>query len=747
MYQQDGDHLSQDGSRLTDNDCTSFTQADKGHSRNALGISMWEGTPLREVPQDPWQTDSCLSCGSPGAPFLAPSSKVAQWPTPGPRVSCPQKATTACHLSMHGIPVSVEERGIHVARRQRAGPSLLPCFHGSYFPAGVVESGTYAVYAKGARRLCPPNRPVVSMWDLSLVLEALQAPPFEPLAQIDLKWLSMKTAFLLAMASAKRGKSLPLGSGVTPRGASRHHVSVHGVLLDVICSTASWTSLNTFARFYRVNVASPHPLEGVLRRHSYITVRYRAPEVLLRSTSYNSPIDQWAVGCIMAELYTLRPLFPGSSEVDTIFKICQVLGTPKKNDWPEGYLLANAMNFRWPQCIPSSLKTLIPNASPEAIHLMSDLLQWDPKKRPASAQALRYSYFHVGQALGTPQQILEQGRPQPNLVPMEPPLQAHTVMQQPLLLKPVPPSQPPPNQHCSSRPLQQVQPSPVSAAAQAAIYQRHTDLLREQSKHILNPEPTQGTAQSHLPFIVDKGPQTKTREQSENTNLPNYHLKPKGGRRRWGHSTGQHKGDEWEDSEDIDLSLSVLGKSNFSTEKSRHGDSALPRYSNALDYSRPKVQDDGPLNLNKTANYQEPSRTASAKQHYLRQSRYLPGIATKKNVSLNASKDFSNSHLWGNGTIPFGGTLPSRGAHGTNTIPGGYLPSFYKKDIGSPGQRGPQVSLVESTTSNYATWRSGRSHLSSNISLPTKSTLGTLPRAPVQSIHGRTDWSAKYGHR
>lgn len=58
--------------------------------------------------------------------------------------------------------------------------------------------------------------------------------------------------------------------------------------------------------------------------------RYRAPEVLLRSTTYSSPIDQWAVGCIMAELYTLRPLFPGSSEVDTIFKICQVLGTPKK---------------------------------------------------------------------------------------------------------------------------------------------------------------------------------------------------------------------------------------------------------------------------------------------------------------------------------------------------------------------------------------------------------------------------------
>lgn len=61
-----------------------------------------------------------------------------------------------------------------------------------------------------------------------------------------------------------------------------------------------------------------------------LTYRYRAPEVLLRSTNYSSPIDIWAVGCIMAELYTLRPLFPGSSEIDEIFKICSVLGTPSK---------------------------------------------------------------------------------------------------------------------------------------------------------------------------------------------------------------------------------------------------------------------------------------------------------------------------------------------------------------------------------------------------------------------------------
>lgn len=60
------------------------------------------------------------------------------------------------------------------------------------------------------------------------------------------------------------------------------------------------------------------------------SLRYRAPEVLLRSTYYNSPIDIWALGCIMAEVYSFRPLFPGNSEVDEIFKICSVLGTPNK---------------------------------------------------------------------------------------------------------------------------------------------------------------------------------------------------------------------------------------------------------------------------------------------------------------------------------------------------------------------------------------------------------------------------------
>jgi len=140
----------------------------------------------------------------------------------------------------------------------------------------------------------------------------------------------------------------------------------------------------------------------------YVSTRwYRAPEVLLRSTSYNAPIDIWAVGAIMAELFTLRPLFPGTSETDEIFKICSVLGAPTHNTWPEGMKLASSMNFKFPQVVPTPLSALIPNASPEAIQLMTDLLKFDPQKRPTAPQALQYPFFQSGVNVPSVRQSIE----------------------------------------------------------------------------------------------------------------------------------------------------------------------------------------------------------------------------------------------------------------------------------------------------------------------------------------------------
>ena len=55
--------------------------------------------------------------------------------------------------------------------------------------------------------------------------------------------------------------------------------------------------------------------------HEVVTLWYRAPEILLGGRQYSTGVDMWSVGCIFAEMCTRKPLFPGDSEIDEIFKI------------------------------------------------------------------------------------------------------------------------------------------------------------------------------------------------------------------------------------------------------------------------------------------------------------------------------------------------------------------------------------------------------------------------------------------
>ena len=125
----------------------------------------------------------------------------------------------------------------------------------------------------------------------------------------------------------------------------------------------------------------------------YVSTRwYRAPEIILRHEFYNSPVDIWAVGAIMAELYLMKPLFQGNSETDQMFKIASILGSPASS-WNEASKLMSRLNMKLPQSSPVPLSTLIPNASPEAIDLLSELLRYDPSKRLSAAQALQHPFF------------------------------------------------------------------------------------------------------------------------------------------------------------------------------------------------------------------------------------------------------------------------------------------------------------------------------------------------------------------
>nr|GMD82006.1 cyclin-dependent kinase F-4-like [Ipomoea batatas] len=139
----------------------------------------------------------------------------------------------------------------------------------------------------------------------------------------------------------------------------------------------------------------------------YVSTRwYRAPEVLLQSPTYGSAVDMWAMGAIMAELFTLRPLFPGSNEADEIYKICSVIGTPTMSEWSEGLELANAIGYQFPQIAGVHLPALIPSASEDAINLITSaynfscsyaplqsLCSWNPCKRPAAVDVLKHPFF------------------------------------------------------------------------------------------------------------------------------------------------------------------------------------------------------------------------------------------------------------------------------------------------------------------------------------------------------------------
>ncbi|XP_065805102.1 serine/threonine-protein kinase MAK isoform X6 [Labrus bergylta] len=457
----------------------------------------------------------------------------------------------------------------------------------------------------------------------------------------------------------------------------------------------------------------------------YVSTRwYRAPEVLLRSSTYSSPIDLWAVGCIMAELYTLRPLFPGNSEVDEVFKICQVLGTVKKADWPEGYQLASAMNFRFPQCVPTHLKTLIPNASNEAIVLMKDLLQWDPKKRPTAVQALRYPYFQIGQILGP--------RPQSQNVKVQGRVQGQRQVSE-----------------------SKTDPQQSSSESKASTSSSRNQQQQQQQQH-------------HQPLQQIPLPQTECKPGLSNAKAASLGSENsvggggggagvlKSGRRRWG-QTVTKTSDSWEESDPSEMSASISKKPSLgNTEEER-----------APMEQRPQPKEPKPLysyssvtklpNNIKAGHMDSNLPGSAARQHYLSQSRYLPGLISKNQTS--ADKEMGSMtlrDLWENSSSTINKPLAPIGARvnaGTfvstkYNLSGGYIPSFQKKEVGSVGQR-IQLAPLAGQHTNFEGWRrrADRTQMKgSSYAALGKNSGNILTRAPaVQPVHGRVDWTSKYG--
>ncbi|KAF3438328.1 hypothetical protein FNV43_RR21090 [Rhamnella rubrinervis] len=126
---------------------------------------------------------------------------------------------------------------------------------------------------------------------------------------------------------------------------------------------------------------------------SYICSRYyRAPELIFGATEYTTAIDMWSAGCVLAELLLGQPLFPGDSGVDQLVEIIKVLGTPTREEIK--CMNPNYTEFKFPQ-IKTHLWNKIFNKRmpPEAVDLVSRLLQYSPNLRCSALDAMTHPFF------------------------------------------------------------------------------------------------------------------------------------------------------------------------------------------------------------------------------------------------------------------------------------------------------------------------------------------------------------------
>ncbi|TIB70124.1 hypothetical protein E3P77_00111 [Wallemia ichthyophaga] len=127
----------------------------------------------------------------------------------------------------------------------------------------------------------------------------------------------------------------------------------------------------------------------------YVATRwYRAPEIMLTFKQYTSAIDIWSVGCILAEMLSGRPLFPGRDYHHQLTLILDVLGTPTLDEF---YAISSRRSRDYIRALPfrkkRSFSQLFPDASPEAVDFLAKTLTFSPKSRMSVEECLSHPYL------------------------------------------------------------------------------------------------------------------------------------------------------------------------------------------------------------------------------------------------------------------------------------------------------------------------------------------------------------------
>jgi mitogen-activated protein kinase 15 len=126
----------------------------------------------------------------------------------------------------------------------------------------------------------------------------------------------------------------------------------------------------------------------------YVATRwYRAPEILLGSTKYSKAVDMWSVGCILGELIVGKAIFQGTSTLNQIEKVLELIGKPKNEDIdavesPHAATILSSINITKKK----SFQSFFVNASESALDLLRKLLVFNPNHRLSVEEALQHKY-------------------------------------------------------------------------------------------------------------------------------------------------------------------------------------------------------------------------------------------------------------------------------------------------------------------------------------------------------------------
>lgn len=309
--------------------------------------------------------------------------------------------STAPDVRGHGQPGSDEN---DVYQKYAVQEILGEGMYGTVYKAVALSTGELVALKKMRIDVEDEGIPATAVREISLLKEAkhpnvidlldVYVTPTRSMLYLVFELSDMDLRVFMKKNGAFEGLELKEASFQVVKGVAfcHNHRILHrdlkpqNLLIDIATGRIKLADFG-LARTYAV------PLKTYT--HDVVTLWYRAPEILLGIRTYGTPVDVWSLGCIIAELATCEALFPGDSEVDTIFKIFQRVGTPNEEVWPGVTTLSHFKRTfpKWQGNNLADLQESAPSLGAPGVQLLQNTLLCDPVGRSSAQRMLSHEWF------------------------------------------------------------------------------------------------------------------------------------------------------------------------------------------------------------------------------------------------------------------------------------------------------------------------------------------------------------------